>query len=122
MTARPEREHEPQPHADGPGHGGDLRSKKDTSMDDNTVAALADAFWTAVRREQAMRSPQCPNDVLDALTLTLARMIAKYAVYLETGGVRVDVPQTVEAIVQQLRAYPYAQAIEAGRNLSVTIE
>jgi hypothetical protein len=24
--------------------------------------------------------------------------------------------------VQQLRAYPYAQAIEAGRNLSVTIE
>jgi hypothetical protein len=54
--------------------------------------------------------------------LTLARMIAKYAVYLETSGVRVDVPQTVEAIVQQLRAYPYAQAIEAGRNLSVTIE
>ncbi|HEY7710974.1 MAG TPA: hypothetical protein VIG57_13205 [Candidatus Entotheonella sp.] len=90
-------------------------------MDDNTVAALADAFWTAVRREQAVRSPQCPNDVLDALTLTLARMIAKYAVYLETGGVRVDVPQTVEAIVQQLRDYPYAQAIEAGRNLSVTI-
>jgi len=101
---------------------GYLRSKKGTSMDDNTVAALADAFWTAVRREQAVRSPQCPNDVLDALTLTLARMIAKYAVYLETGGVRVDVPQTVEAIVQQLRDYPYAQAIEAGRNLSVTIE
>jgi hypothetical protein len=99
-----------------------LCSKKETGMDDNTVAALADAFWTAVRREQAGRSPQCPNDVLDALTLTLARMIAKYAVYLETGGVRVDVPQTVEAIVQQLRDYPYAQAIEAGRNLSVTIE
>jgi hypothetical protein len=79
--------------ADRLGHGVYLRSKKDTTMD-NTVAALAEAFWTAVRREQALRSPQCPNDVLDALTLTLARMIAKYAVYLETSGVRVDVPQT----------------------------
>jgi hypothetical protein len=91
-------------------------------MDDTTVAALADAFWTVIRREQAGRSPQCPSDVLDALPLTLARMIAKYAVYLETGGVHVDVQQTVEAMVQHLREYPYAQAIEAGRHLSVTIE
>ncbi len=91
-------------------------------MADNSVAALAEAFWTAVRQEQAVRSPQCPSDVLEALTLTLVRMIAKYAVYLEDGGVPVDVPNTVEALVQNLRDYPYEQAIEAARNLSVTIE
>ncbi len=91
-------------------------------MMDNTVAALAEAFWIAVRREQATRSPQCPTDVIDALTLTLARMIAKYAIYLEEGGVQVDVQNTVEAMIQQLRDYPYDQAIAAGRNLSVEIE
>lgn len=89
---------------------------------DNTVAELAEAFWTAVRREQASRSPQCPSDVLEALTLTLARMITKYAVYLEDGGVRVDVQKTVETLVQQLQNYPYTHGIEAGRHLSVTIE
>ena len=89
---------------------------------DNTVAALADAFWTAVRHEQAHRSPQCPSDVLEALTLTLSRMIAKYAVYLEDGGVRVDVQETLDTLVRQLREYPYAEAIKAGRQLSITIE
>lgn len=89
---------------------------------DNSVSALAEAFWTAVRQAQAPRSPQCPGDVLDALTLTLARMITKYAVYLEQGGVQVDVAHTVETLSQTLRDYPYAQAMEAARNLSVTIE
>ena len=89
---------------------------------DNSVSALADAFWTAVRREQATRSPQCPGDVLEALTLTLSRMVAKYAVYLETGNVRMDVEGTVETLAQQLRDYPYEQAIAAGKSLSVTIE
>lgn len=69
-----------------------------------------------------MRSPQCPSDVLEAPTLTLARMIAKYAVYLEDSGVPVDVQNTVETLIQNLRDYPYEQAIEAARNLSVTIE
>ncbi len=49
-------------------------------------------------------------------------MITKYAVYLEEGGVRVDVDHTVETLIQNLRDYPYEQAIEAARNLSVTIE
>lgn len=89
---------------------------------DNTVAGLAEAFWTAVRHEQATRAPQCPSDVLEALTLTLARMITKYAVYLDAGGVRVDVQRTVDTLVQQLQHYPYTQAIEAGRHLAVTIE
>ncbi len=91
-------------------------------MTDNSVSALAEAFWTAVRQEQAVRSPQCPSDVLEALTLTLSRMIAKYAVYLEEGGVPVDVQNTVETLVQQLRDYPYQQAIEAAQNLSVTLD
>lgn len=91
-------------------------------MADNSVSALAEAFWTAVRREQAVRSPQCPGDVLDALTLTLARMITKYAVYVEAGGVPVDVEHTVETLTRTLREYPYEQAMEAARNLSVTIE
>jgi hypothetical protein len=94
--------------------------KKD--MADNSVSALAEAFWTAVRQAQATRSPQCPGDVLEALTLTLARMITKYAVYLEDGGVRVDVRYTVEALIQNLRDYPYEPAIEAARHLSVTFE
>ncbi len=91
-------------------------------MADNSVLALAEAFWTAVRKEQATRSPQCPGDVLDALALTLARMITKYAVYLEEGGVRVDVEHTVETLVQALRDYPYEEAMQAARHLSVTIE
>jgi hypothetical protein len=91
-------------------------------MADNSVSALAEAFWTAVRQAQATRSPQCPGDVLDALTLTLARMITKYAVYLEEGGVRVDVDHTVETLIQTLRDYPYRQAMEAAHQLSVTIE
>jgi len=91
-------------------------------MADNSVSALAEAFWTAVRREQATRSPQCPGDVLEALALTLARMVTKYAVYVEEGGVRVDVDHAVETLVQVLREYPYEQAIQAGRHLSVTIE
>ncbi len=91
-------------------------------MADNSVSALAEAFWTAIRQEQAVRSPQCPSDVLEALTLTLARMIAKYAAYLEEGGVPVDVQNTVETLIQNLRDYPYEQAIEAAQNLSVTIE
>jgi hypothetical protein len=49
-------------------------------------------------------------------------MITKYAVYLDAGGVRVDVQRTVDTLVQQLQHYPYTQAIEAGRHLAVTIE
>ncbi len=98
------------------------KRKETQEMADNSVSALAEAFWTAVRQEQATRSPQCPGDVLDALALTLARMITKYAVYLEEGGVRVDVEYTVETLIQGLRDYPYEQAIEAARKLSVTIE
>ncbi len=89
---------------------------------DNSVSALAEAFWAAVRQEQATRSPQCPSDVLEALTLTLSRMIAKYAVYLENGGVPVDVQETVDTLVRQLQDHPYTHAIEAARHLSVTIK
>ena len=76
---------------------------------------------SCVRRKLAHHLPD-PGDVLDALTLTLARMITKYAVYLEEGGVRVDVDHTVETLIQTLRDYPYRQAMEAARQLSVTIE
>ena len=52
--------------------------------------------------------------------LTLARMITKYALYLEEGGVRVDVDHTVEILIQTLREYPYEQAMEAARRISST--
>jgi hypothetical protein len=34
----------------------------------------------------------------------------------------VDVDHTVETLIQTLRDYPYRQAMEAARHLSVTIE
>ena len=87
----------------------------------DSIATLAEAFGAAVRHAHASRGPQCPSDILQALTLTLARKIAECSVELEAKRVPVEVEATVDTLVEQLRVYPYAQAIAAGRDLRVEL-